>query len=53
MSGYGYQWPAPADDDVLRALLGAIGDMKRGLAPKTEELLVIFAWQHAADGSVR
>jgi hypothetical protein len=53
MSGGAYQWPAPADADAVRALLGAIGDMERGLVPKTEELLIIFAWQHAADGGAR
>lgn len=49
MSGqYGYEWPVPDDADVLAALLGAIGDMERGLPPKAEELLIVFASQHAA-----
>jgi hypothetical protein len=45
---YGYQWPVPAEADVRRALLGAMGDMERGLPPKVEELLIIFASLHAA-----
>jgi hypothetical protein len=44
----GYEWPVPSEADVLAALFGAMGDMERGLPPKTEELLVIFAFEHAA-----
>jgi hypothetical protein len=39
-----YEWPDPDPADVLPALLGAIGDMERGLPPKTGDLLVIFAF---------
>ncbi len=41
MGRYGYQWPVPGEADVRRALLGALGDIERGLPPKVEELLII------------
>ena len=43
----GYEWPVPSEADTRDALLGAIGDMQRGLPPKAGELLIIFAFLHA------
>jgi hypothetical protein len=54
MSGqYGYEWPVLSEADVEKALLGAAGDMDRGLAPKTEEMLIILAAMHAAGEPIR
>jgi hypothetical protein len=47
----GYEWPVPNEADTQDALLGALGDMERGLVPKVEELLVIFASLRAAGPS--
>ena len=44
----GYEWPVPSPADTRAALLGALGDMERGLIPKAEEMLIIFASVHAA-----
>jgi hypothetical protein len=51
MNRYDYEWPVPSHVDALEAMAGAIGDMERGLPPKAEELLVIFAYMNAAGSS--
>lgn len=44
-------WPVPSPADAARAAAGIAGDTRRGLPPKTSELLMLLAFVHHHDES--